>query len=237
MLRLFMSSDFYKILIPIVCHVYSVSQELLAVFDYHVDREYRDSSGTVERRRSNNRNSTLRASIPYQKRDEHKNDESVLTYDDIGIAHLRSKGVITDPLRVVGSNLSSWVLPFRSECPSNHPEAIALEFKRLDINGEGRMTYLTLKSALELRGVTAADSTIRKWLKEADRGGKGYVDFSDYKSIYTDFEGSFNRDHRDYSVSPVRPVRGTSVSRIPDFSFVGGEEGEREYDRIELLRR
>ena len=214
--------------------MYSVSQELLAVFDFHVDREYRDSSGTVERRRSNNRNYTLRTSTPYQKRDEQNNDESVSTYDDIGFAHLRSKVVITDPFGVAGSNPSSWVLPFRSECPSNHPEAVALEFKRLDINGEGRMTYLTLKSALELRGVTAADSTIRKWLKQADRGGKGYVDFSDYKSIYTDFEGPFNRD---YSVSPVRPIRGTSVSRIPDFSYDGGEEGEREYDRIELLRR
>lgn len=229
-----MNSDFYIILILIVCHVYSVSQELLAVFDYHVDREYRDSSGTVERRRSNNRNSPLRASTLYEERYEHNNDESISTYDDIGIAHLRSKVVITDPLRVVGTNPSSWVLPFRSECPSNHPEAIALEFKRLDINGEGRMTYLTLKSALELRGVTAADSTIRKWLKQADRGGKGYVDFSDYKSIYTDFEGLSSRD---YSVSPVRPIRGISVSRIPDFSYDNGEEGEREHDRMELLRR
>ena len=206
------------------------------MYDYHVDGVHRDSSGTVERGKPDKHITSLRVSIPYKEKFDRNNDESVSSYESIGIAHQRSK-IISDPLRAVGSNSSSWTLPFRSECPSNHPEEIALEFKRLDINGEGRMTYLTLKSALELRGVEASDSTIRKWLKQADRGGKGYVDFSDYQSIYTDFEGSYNRD---YSISPVRPVRGSSVGWLSDFSY-DVREGEREEEgagaRIELLRR
>lgn len=65
------------------------------------------------------------------------------------------------------------------------------------------------------------------------------MDFSDYQSLHTDFEGSLSRD---YSKSPVRPVRGLSVERITDFSYDYGEgEGEGEGDgegaRIELLRR
>ena len=82
-----------------------------------------------------------------------------------------------------------WSLPFRSDCPYALPPQIASEFKRLDLTGEGRLTYLTLKSALELREVHVEDGTLRRWLKEGDRGGKGYVDFSDYCSIYSDFEG------------------------------------------------
>jgi hypothetical protein len=210
----------------------------LAVYDYHVDRVYRDSGDAAERRRPDKRSTSLRVSIPYYEKHGQNNEESrsLSPYRSLGIAHQRSTE-ISDPLRAGGSNPPSWSLPFRSECPSNHPAEVALEFKRLDINGEGRLTYLTLKSALELRGVQASDSTIRKWLQQADRGGKGYVDFSDYQSLYKDFEGTFGRED---SKSPVRPVRGSSVVRITDFSPDYGDgdwEGEGEDARIELLRR
>ena len=212
----------------------------MAVYDYHVDRAYCDSGDAAERRRPEKRSTSLRVSMPYYEKHGQNNEESrsLSPYRSLGIAHQRDN-VISDPLRAGGSNPPSWALPFRSECPSNHPAEVALEFKRLDINGEGRLTYLTLKSALELRGVQASDSTIRKWLQQADRGGKGYVDFSDYQSLYTDFEGSSSRD---YSNSPVRPVRGVSGERITDFSYDYGEgdgdgEGEGESARIELLRR
>lgn len=212
----------------------------MAVYDYHVDRVYRDSGDAAERKRPELRSTSLRVSMPYYEKYGQNNEESrsLSPYRSLGIAHQRNN-VISDPLRAGGSNPPSWTLPFRSECPSNHPAEVAQEFKRLDINGEGRLTYLTLKSALELRGVQVSDSTIRKWLQQADRGGKGYVDFSDYQSLHTDFEGSLSRD---YSKSPVRPVRGLSVERITDFSYDYGEgEGEGEGDgegaRIELLRR
>ena len=82
--------------------------------------------------------------------------------------------------------VTGWILPFRSNCPYAPAPQIASEFKRLDLTGEGRLTYLTLKSALELREVAVDDITLRRWLKEADRGSKGYVDFNDYSSIYTE---------------------------------------------------
>ena len=67
-----------------------------------------------------------------------------------------------------------WTLPFRSSHlrGSPSPSIITQEFKRLDLLGEGRLTYLTLKSALELREIKVADSTVRRWLKEMDRGGQ-----------------------------------------------------------------
>ena len=64
------------------------------------------------------------------------------------------------------------------------------EFRRLDITGEGRLTYLNLKTALQLRGVEGADDgTVKRWVRENDRGAKGYVDFNDYQAIFADAAG------------------------------------------------
>merc|ERR1712167_224510 len=62
----------------------------------------------------------------------------------------------------------------------NRDRARAEEFRRLDVFGEGRLNYTTLKSALELRGENVPDSVIRKWIRDTDLGGKGYVDFDDF---------------------------------------------------------
>ena len=90
---------------------------------------------------------------------------------------------------------SGWQLPFRSSVRERLQNTtyvipasiIEEEFRRLDITGEGRLTYLNLRSALELREIKVDDSTVKRWLRENDRGNKGYVDFSDYSSIYEEY--------------------------------------------------
>ena len=79
-----------------------------------------------------------------------------------------------------------WSLPFGSSYPKASLSVITQEFNRLDLLGEGRLTYLTLKSALELREIQTSDSTVRRWLKENDRGGKlgGRQFFGVYFSVY-----------------------------------------------------
>jgi hypothetical protein len=42
------------------------------------------------------------------------------------------------------------------------------------------LTFLTLKSALEVRDIHVDDGEIRKWLKDNDAGNKGYVDLDDF---------------------------------------------------------
>lgn len=65
------------------------------------------------------------------------------------------------------------------------------EFAKLDLSGEGRLTFLTVKSALELMRASpssassdADDVVIRAWLRDHDRGAKGYVDWSDFSRIF-----------------------------------------------------
>ena len=48
---------------------------------------------------------------------------------------------------------SNWSLPFRKTAIQTSKQTISTEFRKLDLRGEGRLTFLTLKSALELREV------------------------------------------------------------------------------------
>tara|TARA_A100001035_G_scaffold230781_1_gene192784 strand:+ start:100 stop:774 length:675 start_codon:yes stop_codon:yes gene_type:complete len=83
-----------------------------------------------------------------------------------------------------GGEDAGWKLPFRRTAPQVARSRVSTEFRRLDLLGEGRLNFLSLKSALEMREVEEEDATIRQWLKETDRGDKGYVDFEDYEAIY-----------------------------------------------------
>lgn len=88
--------------------------------------------------------------------------------------------------RLKQSNHSTWKLPFKGRTSYISKAAIKEEFRRLDILSEQRLTFLNLKSALELREVRETDQTVRNWFREHDRGSKGYIDYSDYAAIYED---------------------------------------------------
>jgi Ca2+-binding EF-hand superfamily protein len=94
-----------------------------------------------------------------------------------------------------GSPLSAPLLPTRDYFlthPVPSKEEIHRQFRRLDLFGEGRLTYLNLKSALELiledsgrhRSDGIDDFTIRSWLRDNDGGSKGFVDFQDFLAIF-----------------------------------------------------
>ena len=70
---------------------------------------------------------------------------------------------------------------------------VVKEFAKLDLSGEGRLTFLTVKSALELMSSAGTlsndemdDVVIRAWLRDHDRGSKGYVDYSDFRYIFSE---------------------------------------------------
>lgn len=90
---------------------------------------------------------------------------------------------------------STWKLPFKDKVLPISMAAIKEEFRRLDILSEKKITYLNLKSALELREVRETDHTIRTWFREYDRNNKGYIDFNDYLSIYENSNNNNNHNH------------------------------------------
>jgi hypothetical protein len=57
-------------------------------------------------------------------------------------------------------------------------------FKRLDLAGDGTITFLKLKTVLELQGKLVADGSIREWIRRNDRHAKGYVTFEDFEASY-----------------------------------------------------
>jgi Ca2+-binding EF-hand superfamily protein len=79
---------------------------------------------------------------------------------------------------------STWKLPYRETAQPISHAAVKEEYRRLDLRGEGRLTILDLRSALELREVRESDQNIRDWFRVHDKGEKGYISFKDYAAIY-----------------------------------------------------
>lgn len=110
--------------------------------------------------------------------------------------------------------------------PLPSKEEIHRQFRRLDLFGEGRLTYLNLKSALELiqeetsfRGEEVDDLAIRAWLRDNDGNSKGFVDFKDFVAIYPTRKSTFQQSH----------------SQMTDRSRHGGSVVDS--DRIDRIRR
>ena len=183
-------------------------QEVLTIYKLHLDRPdiaatsgaSADSfvlgagSGSADnlRSRAENRrrgpNAESRSDNEKEKHVPRDSDSSRRPSDISRSVAITSAPVLSDDAAEVypagRPKSSGWQLPFRSTARMISRAAILEEFRRLDITGEGRLNYLNLKSALELREVETDDLTVRRWLKETDRGSKGYVDYSDYESIY-----------------------------------------------------
>ena len=49
--------------------------------------------------------------------------------------------------------------------------ATELEFKSLDIGRQGKLNYLSLKTALEYRDIQVPDDEIHRWIRENDKSG------------------------------------------------------------------
>jgi Ca2+-binding EF-hand superfamily protein len=131
------------------------------------------------------------------------------------------------------------LLPSRDYYRS-HPlpskEEVRRQFRRLDLSGEGRLTYLTLKSALELlledadpthygRGVD--DVLIRSWLRENDQGAKGFVDWEDFVRIFAS----------DQETPPAPQYRYQPASSASAMKKEAKEKGLVDNNRIARIKR
>ena len=88
-------------------------------------------------------------------------------------------------------------LPVRGLVKGRRDEAaIRAAFDRLDVLKEGRLSLRGLRMVAEQQleggregtgtgGGQAADLQIKKWLRETDRQGRGFVDFQDFKHIFS----------------------------------------------------
>ena len=63
--------------------------------------------------------------------------------------------------------------------------AIRAEFEMLDLQGEGRISFLAMRTALELSNFCIEDGDLRKWFKAADKMGKGIITLEDYQAMYS----------------------------------------------------
>ena len=169
-------------------------------------------------------------------------DESVYPSDRM-TSGVTAKG--KTPKSSVGD---SWSLPFRATCVQVPKSTISAEFRRLDLRGEGRLNFLGLKAALELREVHLDDALIRQWLKESDRGGKGYVTYDDYETIYNEAQGGqmpvgigISREHQRYGTldAGAGVTRSSALAKQAASTMPISSEASRQInaERRALLKR
>lgn len=85
-------------------------------------------------------------------------------------------------------------LPTRESVASAEPMSereIWRLFEKFDVTGDHKLTFMSIKSALELyngdswnNSRCTNDSQIRDWIREHDADSKGYVDFDNFKRIF-----------------------------------------------------
>ena len=102
------------------------------------------------------------------------------------------------------SNDTVLSLPTRasaSKIPEMSEREIWRSFEKFDITGDHKLTFLNIKSALELYNSNAPtridDSQIREWIRDNDPQNKGYVDFDSYRSIFSTVSGYSTPGSRD----------------------------------------
>jgi len=62
--------------------------------------------------------------------------------------------------------------------------AIRRAFETYDLNGDGMITYLELRTVLMRQGREASESELRGWIRARDRSGNGAVSFADFCAAY-----------------------------------------------------
>jgi hypothetical protein len=163
--------------------------------------DYYPSSNTVNSKAQNN--------IDNGSRDIVDNDRSFLKPDNL---LTKRKGQLKP---------SAYTLPHVGD-PRNRfisTADVIREFSKLDINGEGRLTFLTVRSALGFMGVSeddVDDTTIRGWLREYDMGNKGYVDMEDFYAIYSISDDDMGESHTGYQRESYRGTKSENLETSSD---------------------
>lgn len=58
-------------------------------------------------------------------------------------------------------------------------------FKKFDANGDGKISWLELRSILSSLGCKATEEEVKKMIKEADRDGDGFIDLQEFVDLNT----------------------------------------------------
>lgn len=78
---------------------------------------------------------------------------------------------------------ATWRLPTISNFEAKSESRIRTEFELLNITKEDKLTFQSVRVALDLANIVTSDEEIHSWLRETDIACKGYVDFSDYRRV------------------------------------------------------
>lgn len=100
----------------------------------------------------------------------------------------RKKSVSSTGASVASSAISANSLPSRSPSLNGKAQIAELEqiFKKLDVNGDGKISSSELGSMMNCLGQTATEEELRKMIREVDADGDGFIDFQEFVELNTE---------------------------------------------------
>eukprot|EP01041_Mallomonas_annulata_P000830 gene830-1612_t len=113
-------------------------------------------------------------------------------------------------LSMLRSGQKLWTLPAKSSVPKSK-QAILEEFRKLDFANDGKLTFLSMKCAMEMNDLIGyiSDADIRQWIRQYDRGNKGYLDLNDFQNIYLFIDDYDNHRNNIYTLNNNNNNNGT----------------------------
>ncbi|KAJ0396836.1 hypothetical protein P43SY_001783 [Pythium insidiosum] len=113
------------------------------------------------------------------------------------------------PLRVVGSAAAAAAEPKPERRVRDHArEALQRVFRQYDVDGDGVITFIDLRRALDQRGSRRLSNVeLQRWLAEKDSQGAGAVDFNDFARA---FGSAVTNNAPSDTSGPFRPARDES---------------------------
>ena len=74
--------------------------------------------------------------------------------------------------------------PGQTQVQTQREWAIRRAFETYDLNGDGMISYLELRTVLARQGREASEAELRQWIRARVRSGNGAVSYEDFRAAY-----------------------------------------------------
>lgn len=149
-------------------------------------------------------------------------DKSLPLHTSAAKTRLSDGNMLQDQENVYPSSVMEFPLPSAGTVRGEYTiEEISELFSKFDLDSSGKLSYLSLKSALKYHEVSCTDSMIRDWLRKHDTHRKGYVDFSDFCKIFAGGHMTYFAENEGIDAFPIddEVVDSTKTTLLRRFVF------------------
>ncbi|GAB9472925.1 Calmodulin-like myosin-light chain [Globisporangium polare] len=103
---------------------------------------------------------------------------------------------------------------------ANESDALRLVFRKYDVDGDGAISFIDLRKALNQRGSQQrlSDVELQQWITQKDRNGQGVVSFADFCAAFGPAAANSCETSQPAAMRDPRPAAGGQANTKPAVS-------------------